>query len=193
MTINDTDSKGNVRLARRRLAQAVLLVTLGVTGWFFFQVWNNVSTLATRTLPGIGYAANLLDRGADLEIQRLTEQSGAQSRTEAVGRFNELMASYGATVVNDEDRANLVSVKKAFAVYADAPSDKTWLRLRTELLTLHEYRHQRALMFANESKTRFTSVLIVNVIGLAGFFVVAVALSAYLALSRMEEARPDDF
>lgn len=174
---------------RRRAAMGVLLLTMLVTAWFFWRVWQNVSTLSTRTLPGILAAADVLDRAADIEISR---HNGCVDPKLVEGLFDGLR-QYEATIAIDQDRMNLERVRKAYAIYLEEPNDGSWQRLRAEIKALHLFRHQRAQSFASDSKGYFTSALAVNVAGLVCFSLLVLFISVFLAWTQPYEVRPDDF
>lgn len=167
----------------------VLLVMAGATVWFFFQAWQNIRVLSTRTLPGVAYAAELIDRAAELEIARMREADQAETTV----HFERTLSLYKSTVAIDQDRANYENVHRAYVVYREELNRETWLRLRAEISALHAFRIQRAQNFASDSGSRFTSALAVNVAGLALFAVLFVVVSVGFSLRRNVEDRPDNF
>lgn len=174
---------------QRRAAAGVLLLTMLITVWFFWRVWQNVTALSTRTLPGILAAAEALDRAADLEISR--EEGMIDLR-----RAEELLAclrQYETTIAIDQDRINFDRVKTAYAIYMEEHNGDNWQRLRAELKAMLQFRHQRAQSFASDSRGYFTSALAINVSGLVCFSLLALFISVFLAWTQPFEARPDDF
>lgn len=180
-------------LYRRHGALALLLVLGLTTAWFFLRVWRNVETLTGRTLPGINLAVELVDAAAELEIVRLG--SNPPERFEqAVRQFEEGLRRYEGTVAVEQDIANLRAVQLAFADYVRNPEGETSARLRGDVRTLHQFRHERAMMFASDSKEGVTSALTVNVVGLLAFGILSFVISFYLGLVRTSADRsPDNF
>lgn len=171
------------------LRKAVLLGVGAVTVWFFTQVWINVSTLATRTLPGIAYSVEMLDRATDLELSR----QGADPDARHQSAFLEILTLYETTIASEQDRVNVESVRRAFSDYLEAPSRETWLSLRGAIKVLHAFRFQRAQTFANDSKERFTAALAINVAGLVLFGTIFLLVSISVALEQHGDIRPDNF
>jgi hypothetical protein len=173
----------------RRLVYGFLLLVFAATAWFFWRVWDNVSTLSSRTLPGIAHATEMLDRAADMEISR---RSGGDSRG-LWQHFSESMDSYEKTIAVEQDRRNLSSVRDAFATYTLNANPETWQRLRAEIRALHQFRQQRAQLFVSDSKEQFASALVVNLGGLICFSLLLALAALYLALARPVDVRPDNF
>lgn len=178
----------------RRRGALVLLLVLGLlTVGFFLRVWRNVETLTGRTLPGINLAVELVDGAAELEIIRLgTNPPGRFAQS--VRRFEDDLRRYEGTVAVEQDIANLRVVRQALADYVQSPSGEASALLRGAVRTLHQFRHDRAMMFASDSKEGVTSALAVNVAGLLAFGILSFVISFYLGLVKAPSDRsPDDF
>lgn len=177
------------RSVSRRWWRVLFGLLAAVTLWFFFQVWQNVSVLANRTLLGVGYASELLDHATDLEIARLTGNS-VVGPAEA---FREALARYEDTIAIAQDRSHWEKVRRSFAVYRETWSRETWLQLRGDVRLLHAARLQRAQTFASDSRDSFALALGINVGGLVLSSVLLLVLSLGVSLRRRVEDRPDNF
>lgn len=179
----------SARKISHRGQRLVLFVMAAASIWFFFEIWQNVSVLSTRTIPGVGYAADLLDNAADFELSRVLGSTNVYTHQVFVRGLDR----YDETIAVEQDRANLEDVRSAYAAYLAAPGSTNWQRLRMELRELHAFRLQRAKTFANDSRDSFTSALGINVAGLVLFVISFFVFSLGFAIRNHVEDRPDNF
>jgi hypothetical protein len=116
----ENSRKGDIlpSLAQR----GILLMMAGASVWFFLQLWQNVSVLSSRTLPGVAYAADLIDRASQMEFARLEgiAAPGIQNG------FEQVLLSYESTIAVEQDRANYDSVRRAYDSYLSERNHEAW-------------------------------------------------------------------
>lgn len=191
---------------RGPLAICLIGFMAAVSMVFMYRIRQNIAELTSDSMPGARFANALIEDAAVSEVARLRRLAGRPQENQAVldraiESMKRTMEDYSGAVFSDVDRENWEVSRAALHRYVDrvasgadsAVLDEAYEGMVASYRALRDYNRERSARLVSGSGEHIHAAMRWNVIFLCTLLVSFAALTAYISLSSVKDASPDDF